>query len=394
MVAEITPHKLTGEIDAIASKSVVHRMLICAALADGKSEITTNTTSVDIEATASALRSMGADIEKKGNTFIVNPIKDTGKCLVDCKESGSTLRFLVPVCASLGKSAVFTGSGRLPERPMKILTDEMKNHGVSVSDTFPVEISGKLEKGVYILDGSVSSQFVTGLLLSLPQAGGGEIHLTGTVQSRSYIDITLSVMEKFGVKVEVKGNTFIVPDKSFSPAVLTAEGDWSNSAFFLAAGVKVNGLDENSEQGDRKVVALLGKLENKKGRITVDVSDIPDLVPVLAVKAAVREDETIFVNAERLRIKESDRIESTVTMINALGGMAEGTDSTIKICGTSILRGGRVSSFNDHRIVMAAAIGAVFSEGKVIIDGAEAVRKSYPEFFEDYKKLGGICYVQ
>lgn len=394
MVAEITPRKLVGEIDAIASKSVVHRMLICAALADGKSEITTNTTSVDIEATASALRSMGADIEKNGNTFIIKPIKGTEKCFVDCKESGSTLRFLVPVCASLGKSAVFTGSGRLPERPMKLLTDEMKNHGVSVGDTFPIEISGKLEKGVYTLDGSVSSQFVTGLLLSLPQAGGGEIHLTGIVQSRSYIDITLSVMEKFGVNVEVKGNTFIVPDKRFSSAVLTAEGDWSNSAFFLASGVRVNGLDENSEQGDKKVVALLEKLENKKGKIIVDVSDIPDLVPVLAVKASLRDDETLFINAERLRIKESDRIQSTVAMINGLGGKAEGTESTIKIFGTSTLKGGRIQSFNDHRIVMAAAIGAVFAEEKVVIDGAEAVRKSYPGFFEDYKKLGGICDVQ
>lgn len=393
MVVEIIPRRLSGEADAISSKSVAHRMLICACLASGESEIRIDTTSLDIEATKSALRSMGAEIEEKGNICRITPIKDENDALVDCNESGSTLRFLVPVCASLGKKSIFTGSGRLPERPMKILTDELKNHGVTVNDGFPIEIEGKLQSGIYTLDGSVSSQFVTGLLMALPQAGGGEIHLTGTVQSKSYIDITLSVMEKFGVNVEEKGNTYTVPDKRFSPASLTAEGDWSNSAFFLAAGIRMNNLDMNSKQGDKKVVSILEKLENEKGKVTVDVSDIPDLVPVLAVKASARNDVTEFINAERLKIKESDRILSTVTMINSLGGKAEGTDNSIKIYGVGKFKGGKVSAFNDHRIVMSAAIAAVYSEGNVIIDGAEAVRKSYPDFFEDYKKLGGICRV-
>ncbi|MBQ2827635.1 MAG: 3-phosphoshikimate 1-carboxyvinyltransferase [Clostridia bacterium] len=393
MIVEITPRKLKGEINAIASKSVAHRALICASLATGESEISIGTTSLDIEATKSALRSMGAGIEENENVCRITPVKDNGEAFVDCNESGSTLRFLVSVCASLGKKATFTGRGRLPERPMKTLTDELKNHGITVNEGFPIEIEGKLQRGVYTLDGSVSSQFVTGLLMALPQAGGGEIHLTGTVQSKSYIDITLSVMEKFGVKVEEKGNTYIVPDKRFSPAKLTVEGDWSNAAFFLSAGVKMNNLDMNSKQGDKKVAEILERLENEKGKITIDVSDIPDLVPILAVKASTRKDTTEFINAERLKIKESDRILSTVTMINSLGGKAEGTDNSIKIYGMGAFKGGKVSAFNDHRIVMSAAIAAAYSEGNVIIDGAEAVNKSYPHFFEDYKKLGGILNV-
>lgn len=393
MVIEILPRKLEGEIDAIASKSVAHRMLICASLATGESKIRIDTTSLDIEATKSALQSMGAEIAENENVCRVTPIKDEEPSLVDCNESGSTLRFLVPVCASLGKKATFTGRGRLPERPMKTLLDELENHGITVNDGFPIEIEGKLQSGIYTLDGSVSSQFVTGLLMALPQAGGGEIRLTGTVQSKSYIDITLSVMDAFGVKVEEKGNAYIVPDKRFSPANLTAEGDWSNAAFFLSAGVKVNNLDMNSKQGDKKVAELLEKLEKKDGKVTVDVSDIPDLVPILAVKASTRNDVTEFINAERLKIKESDRILSTVTMINSLGGKAEGTDNSIKIYGVGRFTGGKVSAYNDHRIVMSAAIAAAYSEGNVIIDGAEAVNKSYPDFFEDYKKLGGICHV-
>lgn len=393
MIVEITPRKLKGEINAIASKSVAHRMLICASLATGDSEIRIGTTSLDIEATKSALRSMGAVITEDGDICRISPIRDEKEALVDCNESGSTLRFLVSVCASLGKKATFTGRGRLPERPMKTLTDELKNHGIKVGDGFPIEIEGFLRSGIYTLDGSVSSQFVTGLLMALPQAGGGEIRLTGTVQSKSYIDITLSVMEAFGVKVEEKGNTYIVPDKRFSPAKLTVEGDWSNAAFFLAAGVTVSNLRPDSKQGDKKVAEILESLENKEGKVTVDVSDIPDLVPILAVKASTRKDITEFINAERLKIKESDRILSTVTMINSLGGKAEGTDNSIKVYGVGSFRGGKVSAFNDHRIVMSAAIAAAYSEDVVLIDGAEAVNKSYPEFFEDYKKLGGICHV-
>ena len=388
----ITPKKLTGEIDAISSKSVAHRMLICAALADGESRLEIDTTSLDIEATVSALKSLGADIRVDGNIYTVTPISDKKDAYVDCNESGSTLRFLVPVGAALGKKCTFTGRGRLPQRPMKTLTDELKNHGIRVNDSFPIEIEGKLQRGKYTVDGSVSSQFITGLLLALPQAGGGEIEVTGSLQSRSYIDITISVMKKFGVEVTEKGNTFIVPDEKFKASYLRAEGDWSNSAFFLASGVKVNNLDINSEQGDKKITDVLLQLE-ESGDISVDVSDIPDLVPVIAVKASVRKSVTNIINAERLKLKESDRILSTVSMINSLGGQAEGTENSIVIFGKEKLKGGKVDSFNDHRIVMASAVAAQYCEEEVTIEGAEAVNKSYPHFFEDYKKLGGVINV-
>lgn len=392
MQVVITPKKLTGEIDAISSKSVAHRMLICAALAEGESRLQIDTTSLDIEATVSALRSLGAEIEIDGSIYTVTPVKDKKEALVDCNESGSTLRFLVPVGSALGKKCTFTGRGRLPQRPMKTLTDELKNHGIKVNDSFPIEIEGKLQSGKFCVDGSVSSQFITGLLLALPQAGGGEIEVTGTLQSRSYIDITVSVMRKFGVEVKEKGNTFFVPDKKFKASRLRAEGDWSNSAFFLASGVKVNNLDENSEQGDKKIRDVLVQLE-EKGEIFVDVSDIPDLVPVIAVKAAVRQGKTNIINAERLKLKESDRILSTVSMINNLGGQAEGTANSIVIYGKEKLKGGQVDSFNDHRIVMATAVAAQYCEEEVTISGVEAVNKSYPGFFEDYKKLGGVINV-
>lgn len=392
MQVVVTPKKLTGEIDAISSKSVAHRMLICAALAEGESRLQIDTTSLDIEATVSALRSLGAEIDIDGSIYTVTPVRDKKEALVDCNESGSTLRFLVPVGAALGKKCTFTGRGRLPQRPMKTLTDELKNHGIKVNDSFPIEIEGKLQGGKFCVDGSVSSQFITGLLLALPQAGGGEIEVTGTLQSRSYVDITISVMRKFGVEVKEKGNTFFVPDKKFKASRLRAEGDWSNSAFFLASGVKVNNLDENSEQGDKKIRDVLAQLE-EKGEIFVDVSDIPDLVPVIAVKAAVRQGKTNIINAERLKLKESDRILSTVSMINNLGGQAEGTDNSIVIYGKEKLKGGQVDSFNDHRIVMSAAVAAQYCEEEVTISGAEAVNKSYPGFFEDYKKLGGVINV-
>ncbi len=276
---------------------------------------------------------------------------------------------------------------------MSVLTDEMKKHGVCVNDTFPIEIDGKLEKGKYFISASVSSQFITGLLLALPQVGGGEIVLTGNLQSKSYIDITLSVMEKFGVRVTETENGYIVPDKKFEATNLRAEGDWSNASFFLSCGVEVLNLDYESKQGDRKITEILEVLENEKGEVFIDVSDVPDLVPVISVKAAVRQGRTNIINAERLKLKESDRILSTVAMINSLGGSAKGNDNSIIIDGKPKLCGGRVDSFNDHRIVMAAAVASQYCENEVTIIGAEAVNKSYPDFFEDFKKLGGICNV-
>ncbi|MBQ7957933.1 MAG: 3-phosphoshikimate 1-carboxyvinyltransferase [Clostridia bacterium] len=386
----ITPNKLEGRIGAISSKSYAHRMLICAALADGESEIVIDNLSKDIEATISALTSLGATIKRKDNIFSVSPVKDEKDAFVDCNESGSTLRFLVPVGAALGKKCTFTGKGRLPERPMSPILDLLKANGVSVNDTFPIEIDGKLSGEKFRIDGSVSSQFITGLLLALPSTGGGEIEITGDFQSKSYVDITLAVMKEFGVDVTEKDNTYIVPRKKFSSGLFRAEGDWSNAAFFLAAGADVDNLNENSEQGDRKIKEILKLLEKEDEEISIDVSDIPDLVPIISVKSAARKGVTKLINAERLKLKESDRILSTVTMINNLGGKAEGTENSITICGKGGLRGGEVNSFNDHRIAMSAAIASVYCTEEVKIIGAEAVEKSYPDFYEDFRKLGGI----
>ncbi len=385
----VSPKKLSGKVKAISSKSVAHRMLICASLADKKSEIEIDSTSADIEATISALTALGAQIKKENNIYTVYPIKDKNDAFVDCNESGSTLRFLVPVASSLGKKCVFDGRGRLPSRPMKALTDEMTRHSVCVSDSFPIHTEGQMTGGKFTVDGSVSSQFITGLLMSLPQIGGGEIEVTGNFQSRSYVDITLSVMEKFGVNVEEKGNSYIIPDKKFISALSRAEGDWSNSAFFLSVGVEVENLDTKSKQGDKKIIEVLKALEKENEEIFIDVSDIPDLVPVISVKASVRKGKTNIINAERLKLKESDRILSCVEMINNLGGKAEGTDNSIIIEGVEKLKGGKVDAYNDHRIVMSAAIASCFAEGDITICGAEAVNKSYPAFFEDMEKLGG-----
>ena len=385
----IKPTRLTGRIDAISSKSYAHRMLICAALADEKSEIVIDNLSKDIEATISALENLGAEITRKDNIFTIFPINNNNDAVVDCNESGSTLRFLVPVGAALGKKCTFTGRGRLPERPMNPLLDLLEENGVKASHTFPVEIEGRLTGKSFEIDGSVSSQFITGLLMALPVIGGGEIKIKGNFQSKSYVDITVAVMKNFGVNVTAKDNSYIVPDKKFTSGSFRAEGDWSNAAFFLAAGVEVDNLNENSEQGDRKIKEILKLLEKENEEISIDVSDIPDLVPIISVKASVRNGVTNIINAERLKLKESDRILSTVSMINSLGGKAEGTENSIKIFGNGKLKGGEVFSQNDHRIAMSAAIASVYCEEEVKIIDAEAVEKSYPDFYEDFKKLGG-----
>ena len=387
----ITPKKLSGKIKAISSKSVAHRMFICASVADGESEIEVDSLSRDIEVTISALEAMGAEIKRKGSVFYVTPIKDKNDCVVDCCDSGSTLRFLVPLGAALGKKCVFTGKGRLPQRPMGTLLSVLNENGVKTNSSFPIEIEGQLEKGNFEIDGGVSSQFITGLLMALNRIGGGEIKVKGKTESKSYIDITLSVMKKFGVNVTEKESSYIVPDEKFSAGKFVVEGDWSNAAFFLASGVEVENLDLDSKQGDKKFKDILPLLESDEEEIFIDVSDIPDLVPIIAVKASVRKGKTNIINAERLKLKESDRIVSTVSMINDLGGQAEGDDKSITVFGKEKLKGGEVSSFNDHRIAMATAIASQYCEEKVIIRDAEAVEKSYPDFYEHFRQLGGIC---
>ena len=404
MDIKITPAPISGRIEGIASKSFAHRALICACLAKGESRIKINTTSADIEATVSCLENLGAKIEKNGDIYTVSPITNApGSAVINCNESGSTLRFLLPVVAALGIKTEINASGRLPERPLSPLKEELIRMGAEISDSFPLAVSGRLNSGEFTMRGDVSSQFVTGLLMALSYLGGGKINLLPPVQSRPYIDITLQVLKRFGADIKEENNTFYIKNTDLHGCDFTVEADWSNAAFPLCMGAEVSGLDPDSTQGDKAIIDVLKKMgavitENNgcfKADVSalhgcrIDASDIPDAVPVIAAVAATAEGETVIYNAERLRLKESDRIQTTAHMIRAMGGEIAETDDGLIIKGKKILDGGETPSFNDHRIAMAAAVAACRCKGDVIIRQAEAVNKSYPAFFDDYNKLGG-----
>lgn len=404
MDIKITPAPISGCIEGIASKSFAHRALICACLAEGKSQIRINTTSADIEATVSCLENLGAKIEKSGTLYSVTPIeKIPESAAIDCGESGSTIRFLLPVICALGIKTQVSGSGRLPERPLSPLKEELIRMGASISDAFPLDVSGKIIAGEFTMRGDVSSQFVTGLLMALSYLGGGKINLLPPVQSRPYIDITLEVLRTFGADIKEENNTFYINSSPLKGCDFTVEADWSNAAFPLCMGAEVTGLNPRSTQGDKAIINVLKNMgaeifeNNGSYRADVsslhgckiDASDIPDAVPVIAAVAATAQGETVIYNAERLRIKESDRIQTTAHMIRSLGGDITETDDGMIINGRPMLPGGETPSFNDHRIAMAAAVAAVKCTGDVVIRNAEAVNKSYPAFFKDYNKLGG-----
>lgn len=415
MDVKITPSRLEGTVRAVSSKSDAHRILIAAALSDKKTVIHCNSDSEDIKATVGCLEALGAEITRDGDIITVIPVKDGEKDVeLDCRESGSTLRFLLPVAAALGKNAVLTGSGRLPSRPILPLRNEMEKNGVTFTPPwqFPIGISGKLQSGEYTLKGNVSSQFVTGLLFALALLDGDStIRLLPPVESRSYINMTVNTLSKFGVCVTEKDNTYYIKgsQKYTSPEEIFVEGDWSNAAFFLCAGaingdVTVTGLDRNSLQGDKKIVDILrqmgadaevgdDKIRVKSSElhgVQIDASDIPDLVPVLSVTAAnAKSGVTVVTNAERLRLKESDRLRAICESLTGLGNVNAQTDDGLVIWCDEKLTGGEVSSYSDHRMVMSAAVAALGSEREVTVRGAEAVNKSYPNFFEDYKMLGG-----
>ncbi len=405
MNIKITPSPLSGSIEGISSKSVAHRALICACLANEPSKIKINTSSKDIEATLSCLKGMGAHIEKNGNVYSVEPIAEKNKLAkIDCGESGSTLRFLLPVICALGMNASISGRGRLPERPLSPLKEELIRAGALISDEFPLAVSGKIGCGEYSLRGDVSSQFVTGLLMALSAVSGeSKIKLIPPVESRPYIDITLSVLKEFGAQIKEENNVFYINGGSLNGRDFAVEADWSNAAFWLCSGVEVTGLNINSVQGDKMIIEVLQRMG---GKVTygengikcdvsalhgaeVDASQIPDAVPVIAAVAATAKGETVIKNAQRLRLKESDRIVSTVDMLLSLGADAEETADGIIINGKPSLAGGKVNSYNDHRIAMAAAVASVKCKGEVIIEDAGAVDKSYPDFYKDFIKLGG-----
>lgn len=396
MDIRILPSKLSGSVRAIPSKSQGHRLLICAAFADKPTLLHCPETNRDMEATADCLRSLGAEIRREDSGYVITPLScPPKKALLNCRDSGSTLRFLLPVAAALGVEATFQMEGRLPQRPLSPLWEELERMGAVLSrptaDT--ILCQGRLVPGAYQIDGGISSQFISGLLFAcalLP--GESTVTLTGNVESKPYIHLTQQAMARFGKSTEdftVSGGTPFL-----SPGQITVEGDWSNAAFFLAAkqlgnDVRVKNLSMDSPQGDRAVLPLLQALEKEKQ--TVSAGDIPDLVPILSVAAACFQG-AVFTDVHRLRLKESDRVASVIAMLRSLGGHAEATQDTLTVFGTG-LTGGTVDACNDHRIAMSAAIAATRCTQSVTILGAECVQKSYPHFFDEYRRLGG-CYEQ
>ena len=385
----ISPRRLRGDLTVIPSKSQAHRLLICAAFSDKPTLLQCAETNRDIEATADCLTALGAKIIRTDSGYTVFPVKAVPEqAELHCRESGSTLRFLLPVAGALGVDALFTMEGRLPQRPLSPLWEEMERMGCTLtrptSDT--IRCTGKLRPGAYRIDGGISSQYITGLLLALSLLGSGsQLEITGKAESRPYIEMTKAAISLFGGDPDHPG------EKRFhSPGAVSVEGDWSNGAFFLAANelgsyLNLRGLDPDSPQGDRAVLGILPLL--RSGAPRVSAADIPDLVPILSVAAASNHG-AVFTDIRRLRMKESDRVASVMAMLKSLGGRAEADDNTLTVF-PSGFTGGVVDSFNDHRIAMSAAIAATVCTGPVTVLGAECVSKSYPGFWEEYRRLGG-----
>ena len=396
MRVEICPGPLKGTVRAVASKSHAHRVLICAALAEGETRLLCPQLSGDIEATARCLRALGSQIEYSGGVFRIEGIRTVPeRAELDCGESGSTLRFLLPVVCALGVHARLKLRGRLPERPLSPLWEELERRGARLSrpERDVIETAGTITGGDYEIAADVSSQFISGLLFALARSGGGSIRLKGPMESAGYIRMTRRALEQFGAETALSGNQLTVSCAGLkSPGELETEGDWSAAAFWAAAdalspGVECIGLDADSAQGDKAVTDCIKKI--RAGGAVIDARHIPDLVPVLAAFAAAAGKGAVFTGAGRLRSKESDRIKTTVDMINALGGEARETEDGLIVGGGKTLAGGVVDSAHDHRIAMSAAVASIGCTGKVTVLGAECADKSYPAFWDDFESLGG-----
>jgi len=404
MDIKIYPSRLEGTVKIPSSKSYSHRMLICAGLADGESTIKGISFSKDIDATIAAMKALGAEFEINGDTVKVKGIsKPSENAVIDCCESGSTLRFIIPVACALGTSSEFRGQGRLPQRPIDIYIRELsgKNIKFDYNYTMPFRLSGKLSAGDFYLEGDVSSQFVTGLLFALPiLKGDSKIIMKSHLESKPYADMTIASLKMFGINIsETDYGYFIKGSQKYTPHDCTVEGDYSQAAFFftanaLGSNIKLENLISDSVQGDKKILEIINEMcyngkSGKPGFFKADCSDIPDLVPILAVLGSFGSEKSVIFNAKRLKIKESDRLLAVSSVLNAIGGNITVMDDGLVIEPVESFRGGEIDSFGDHRIVMCGAIASTRSENPVIIRGADAVSKSYPDFFGDFYKLGG-----
>ncbi len=416
-----------GRVRMPASKSAAIRAILCAALSEGDCTLRNMEGGGDVEAAVRGAQALGAAVEYEpgGRGMLIhkkNTPPNGGE--LDCGESGALLRFIIPVAAALGGRWRFTGQGRLPQRPLGVYSRLLPGHGVDfrTQGGLPLEIEGRLQPGRYELPGNVSSQFVTGLLLALPLLpGASEILLTSPLESQGYVDMTLAMLADFGIRVRpVAGGWQVEGNQRYASQEYAVEGDWSHAAFFLnlaalspsGAQVRIAGLRPDSLQGDRACVEVFGGFgldiswengelvaENRRCHApfgglrgqTVDVSQITDMVPAAAVCAALSEGETRFTGAARLRLKESDRIESMREAINALGGRAWSTEDQLIVQGVERLSGGLAQGCNDHRVLMSLAGAGLRSEEPVRVTDAWSVNKTYPAFYEDLRKLGGAA---
>lgn len=387
----VHPRKLHGKVNVIPSKSLAHRVLICSAFADKDTEIICPMIGQDLEATIQCLILLGATIVQTDVGFRVYPIKQLPeKVELNCYESGSTLRFFLPIVGALGIDTTFQLSERLAQRPLSPLWEEMERMGCSLKRTgdHTIHCCGRLQSGEYYIDGSVSSQFITGLLFatSLMQ-DDSQLVITESIESLPYIEMTQHILSQFGINTtnyKVSGNQNYI-----SPGIIHIDGDWSNGAYFLAANVlgsqiEITNLDAASCQGDRVFLDLIPRLSQNA---TISVAHIPDLLPILSVIAAVTQGAT-FINTNRLRYKESDRIDSTVSLLRSLGICTDVTEDTLTVYPGHILSG-HVDSYSDHRIAMTAAIASTVASGTITISNAHCVAKSYPNFWDEFKLLGG-----
>ncbi len=383
---------LKGRISVPSSKSDAHRAIVCAALADKPTRIMLNGYNSDIDVTLRCIELLGATVAKSEYSVDITPITHTCTGIpLNCGESGSTLRFLLPVAAALGSDSRFEGRGRLPERPIGPMLAQLAENGVSFSsDRLPLSLSGKLTPGVFTLPGNISSQFVSGLLMALPLLDKkSEIVLRTPLESAAYVDMTISTLAEFIVNIIRSDDGFIIhaPQNFLTRGHYQVQGDWSSAAFWhvanaLGGKIEISGLDSDSAQPDAAIAHLAHDLPDE-----LDVSAFPDLFPVLAVCACGKQGDTRLFGAARLRIKESDRIAETARFIAALGGAVEEMPDALLIHGTGGLRGGSADSAGDHRIAMAAAIAAAICQTPVTVRRAEAVDKSYPAFWAELEQL-------